>query len=72
MLEQPDQIQACQTSWQLKEQRKVLSQASPGKLTWQKVVTIRVSQSRGPGEASSQGLGAGARHWRGKRLVAVG
>lgn len=30
MLEQPDQIQACQTSWQLKEQRKVLSQASPG------------------------------------------
>lgn len=46
MLEQPDQIQACQTSWQLKEQRKVLSQASlDGSLAM--VVTMRVSQFQG-------------------------
>lgn len=35
MLQQPGQIQACQTSWQCKEQREVLSWASPGRLAWQ-------------------------------------
>lgn len=68
MLEQPDQVQSLSNKLAAQETKKSALPGQPWNTHLAKVVTMRVSQSQGPWEVSSQGLGAGARHQHGKRL----